>query len=303
MCRFPFVKDGTGHGCGQCVPCRINRRRTWAARMMWESKLSKVNSFATLTYSEEMLPGPSLVPRDLQLWLKRLRYAIEPDRFRFFAVGEYGDISERPHFHVALFGFPPCVFGRSRFPKSGNGGCCPFCDVIRDTWSFGHVVLGTLTFESANYIAQYVTKKMTKADDERLSGRHPEFSRMSMRQGIGAGYASALAGGMLQAGFAERDVDVPESLRVGSRPVPLGRFMRQKLRSAVGRSEETPPVVLALLEEKLLVLRARAERLASDSRGSKALERKIFQKLLSDEHYGLAESKIARFKMKKGGTL
>lgn len=303
MCRSPFVtKEGTGHGCGQCVPCLINRRRNWAHRMVLEAQMHKSNSFATLTYRDEDLPpGQTLVPDHLTLWLKRLRWAIEPDKIRFYAAGEYGTEGTRgmnPHYHVVLFGFPPCIYGVSQYKKDGSGKCCAFCDVIRDTWGYGKIELSEFKYERAAYAAGYITNKLTKANDDRLEGRAPEFARMSLRPGIGASYAAPLASGLLQAHSLFEETDVPGALRHGSRVVPLDRYLRQKLRSAVGRNVETPESALTDYRQKMLVLRARAERLATDCGGSKNLEKKIFQRLLSDEHANAANSKIARFNMK-----
>lgn len=307
MCRSPIIVEGAGHGCGQCLPCRINRRRNWAHRMMLEAQLHKSNSFATLTYRDADLPARGCLELvELQKWLKRFRFAIEPDRVRFFAVGEYGHEGTRefnPHFHVILFGFPPCIYGESTFKKDGSGSCCPFCEVVRDTWGKGKISLSEFKYERAQYCAKYVVKKMTGADDDRLDGRNPEFARMSLRPGIGAHYAPLVSAGLLQAGVLQQQEDVPAALRHGSRIVPFDRYMRQKLRLAVGRNEKTPPSALLEFRQKMLALRARAERLASDIGGSKAMEKKIFQKLLSDEHAGLAGSKIARFKMKSKGKL
>lgn len=302
LCRNPFVKEGIGHGCGQCLPCRINHRRTWAFRIMAEAQLHENNSFLNLTYSDEKVPSDyGLDYRHLRLFLGRLRDRVAPQRFRFYGCGEYETTGERrwnPHFHVALFGFPPCVKGRSSFGKV-SGKCCYFCDLVRDTWGNGHVVLGTLTWSSAHYIAQYVTKKATKDAYDRPPGCESPAARMSMRPGIAAGYAKALAQGLLQAGFSKAQIDVPEAVRDGSRVMPLGRYLRQKLRIELGRDEKTPKVALAEWQAKMLGLRARAARLASDVGGSAALEKKIFSELLKAEHAGAANSKIARFKIQQ----
>lgn len=271
--------------------------------MMMEAALHKNNSFASLTYAEDNLPPDnSLYPYDLVTWLKRFRKAIAPDRVRFFAVGEYGAGGRRewnPHYHVALFGFPPCVYGRSHFPKKG-GSCCPFCDVVRDTWGLGHVVLGTLTFESASYTAQYVTKKMTAADDGRLQGRCPEFARMSLRPGIGAGYAAEAVRNLSEAAPVGPLSDVPSSMQWGSRIVPVDRYMRSKMRASLGRDEKTPAFALSEWQEKMQALRLRAERIASEKGNvSRAYEKKVFQEVLKAEHAGAANSKIARYKIKR----
>ena len=60
--------------CGQCRGCWLERSRVWAVRCTHEASLYEENSFVTLTYSTERLPPRgSLVHRDFQLFMKRLR--------------------------------------------------------------------------------------------------------------------------------------------------------------------------------------------------------------------------------------
>lgn len=215
-CRRPFVKKGAQFGCGQCMPCRVNKRRVWSSRMILEAACHSAASFVTLTYNEENIPDAgTLVPRDLQLWLKRFRKSVGPGRF--FAVGEYGDQSWRPHYHVALYGY-----GRE------YGNC------ISQTWGKGYVDVGDLTPHSACYIAGYTTKKMTSKDDPRLQyGLHPEFARMSLRPGIGAPAIASIATA-LRSRAGERYIndngDVPSVLRNEGREIPIGRYLRGRLR-------------------------------------------------------------------------
>ena len=195
LCRNPYSQGMHLYPCGQCMPCRFNRRREWTHRIMLEANLNTENAFVTLTYSDQTLPLtsqklPTLDRKDLDDWLKRFRSTISPLKIRFYGVGEYGDETQRPHYHVALFGYPPCKYGMSRYRHYVN--CCPNCDLIRDTWKKGNIFLGTLETESAQYIAGYVTKKMTSKSDPRLEGRKPEFAAMSRKPGIGADFMHAI---------------------------------------------------------------------------------------------------------------
>lgn len=105
--------NGQAFGCGQCLPCRVNRRRIWTHRIMLEAAQYHDNSFVTLTYDEEKLPVDlSVTPRTLQLFMKRLR-KVYPNRIRYFGVGEYGDQTMRPHYHLALFNFASCARGQT----------------------------------------------------------------------------------------------------------------------------------------------------------------------------------------------
>lgn len=239
-CERPFShSSGKVFGCGQCLPCRINTRRVWQNRIMLEAACYVDNTFLTLTYSDENLPiNNSVSPREIQLFIKRLRKKT-PTNIRYFACGEYGDVTFRPHYHIALFGYPNCRRGTTRHTRN-NQPCCDICTHTQNAWGLGGISHGTLTKESAAYIAAYTTKKMTKIDDPRLEGRDPEFARMSRRPGIGVGFMHDVASTLLEHGLHEKMLDVPLSLAHGSTKLPLGRFLRRKLRTFVGRPEKQP---------------------------------------------------------------
>lgn len=203
--------------------------------MLLESFLHQRSTFVTLTYAAvpgafshggRDWPAGSVNPRDLVLFLKRLRFRIRPVPVRYFGCGEYGEETWRPHYHLALFGI-----GREATPD------------VQEAWGLGHVYLGDLTAKSAAYIAGYVTKKMTAQDDERLQGRFPEFARMSRRPGIGSDAVAAIAEslndreGCKQIG---RLGDVVASLRHGGKQMPLGRYLKDKLREALGYEKGLP---------------------------------------------------------------
>lgn len=194
---------------------------------MLEAKSHHNSCFTTLTYDQDHLPpGSTLNPQDCTLFLKRLRKSIGKDRsIRYYLVGEYGDQSQRPHYHAAVFGMH----------ESEN-------DRIHDCWGHGSTFTGGLTYDSAQYIAGYVTKKLTSRHDPRLNGRHPEFARMSLRPGIGALSIPAFSEPLsTEHGAAElaRLGDVPTSFREGGQSRPLGRYLRSKLRSELGIDAET----------------------------------------------------------------
>lgn len=228
---------------------------------MLEANLHSENAFLTLTYSDENLPINSqnfatLNPKHLQDWLKRFRKRIEPSRIRYFAVGEYGDETFRPHYHAALFGFKTCLYGRTRLFRPN--GCCPQCDIVSSTWEKGQILLGTLETTSAQYISGYVTKKMTAPDDMRLLGRHPEFARMSLRPGIGADAMHDVASTILEFNLETSQTDVPSALRHGSRNLPLGRYLTRRLRVLTGKDPNAPQETLDKIQEELRPLRETA---------------------------------------------
>lgn len=223
LCVKPFRTRVGEFGCGQCMPCRVNRRRVLTGRIMLESQCHAHNAFVTLTYKDSPW---ELSPEDLRLFLGRLRY-FYPAPFRYYAVGEYGEKNFRPHFHLALFGMS-------------------FLDgeYVQKAWSkdgvpIGFVHMGDLTTDSAQYVAGYVSKKMTAGDDPRLGGRYPEFARSSRRPGIGALAVPAL----VEALKASVGDDVPNEFRMDGRKWPMGRYLKGKIREGLGRDPLVPQVV------------------------------------------------------------
>lgn len=195
---------------------------------MLEALSHEDSAFLTLTYADH---ATSLEKRHVALWLKRLRKRF--GKVRFYAVGEYGEKSERPHYHVALFGVGP-----SEGHTQGHLRCpCDWCKEMKSLWKYGHVDTGTLTPESMAYICGYVTKKMTAKADPRLNGRQPEFATMSLKPGIGAlalkDVAASLNTVPAQVIGLANFGDVPTVLQHGKRKLPLGRYLRGKLREEV----------------------------------------------------------------------
>lgn len=182
--------------CGQCVGCRLDRARDWSLRIGHECKLHEVNWFVTLTYRDECLPiHGSLTYSDFQKFARRVRKSL--GQFRFFVVGEYGEQLGRPHFHAMLFGLElPDV------RKIGVSRCGRYpayeSKVLEALWGHGQVQIGTVTAQSAGYVARYSLKKVNGdlaashyrrvTEDGEIVQITPEFCRMSTRPGIGAGW-------------------------------------------------------------------------------------------------------------------
>lgn len=198
-CYAPWQRvcaDGVARpvGCGQCVGCRLERSRQWAVRIMHEARCHELNSFVTLTY-EKLAPtvdcvrcgkrvlSGSLHYCDYQLFMRRVRLAYPGARF--FMGGEYGEERGRPHFHACLFGvdFADGVYSG----KSPAGFSLFRSDELSNMWGRGLCAYGSVTFESAAYVARYVMKKVTgDGAVDHYQGLVPEFCRMSLKPGIGA---------------------------------------------------------------------------------------------------------------------
>jgi hypothetical protein len=206
---------------------------------MLEAGLYADNAFVTLTYAVDPF---SLDPMDHRRFMDALRKRVAPLRVRFYMVGEYGEKSERPHFHYVLFGYPSC---RRAVEARGKYRCCSACDLLEEVWGKGHIKNLPLEMGSARYVARYVVKKMTRFDDPRLRNRHPEFSRMSLKPGIGHGVLERVASVITRYNLLTPEGDVPVTLRHGDLEWPLGRYLRRKLRLSLGLDERSPHVLSA----------------------------------------------------------
>lgn len=181
--------------CGKCMGCRIAKRREWSVRILHElTTWQGEGVFITLTYKDELLPiNGSLEPRHLQLFWKRLRKYYKGKKIRYYACGEYGENTRRPHYHAIVFGLTMAELEGTR---KNNRLISP---VIDDLWVYGYNVIGTVTSDSAQYVAGYIEKKLNgdKAVEEyEKRGVIAPFSRMS--QGIGGKYAAENAAQIIE---------------------------------------------------------------------------------------------------------
>jgi len=276
MCSNPYIQGGLPFGCGQCIPCRVNKRRIWMHRIMLEATQYADNTFVTLTYDDDNLPEDgSLSVRDVQLFLKRLRKSF-PRKLRFYSVGEYGDQTNRPHYHLCLFNYPNCQRGITDYSLRRKS-CCSSCDAVKSLWSKGNIMLAELNDLTAQYVCGYVVKKMTRSDDYRLEGKKPEFARMSLRPGIGAWIIDDVASTLLLHNLpsCEGKSDVPKTLRHGSREMPLGRYLTRRLRERVGLAPEAPAHIFSEIRSSL-----RPVQEAADAHSPQIGGRSVFKELL-----------------------
>lgn len=229
LCRKPYsLGAALPVGCGQCLPCRISRRRLWADRQVLESMCHGDTIFVTLTYDDKYVPtneegAQCLDPEDVRLFFGRLRKRVGYRAFRYFGCGEYGPQTWRPHYHFNLFGLN--VLARNH---------------IQDAWGMGFVTVQPFATGTAQYVAGYVVKKMTSTGDWRLDGRTPEFARMSRNPGIGAPALKQLAQHLWDnTGWdIVRQKDVPMSVRVDGKLLRLGRYLREQLRTEFHMPED-----------------------------------------------------------------
>lgn len=220
-CKAPYYHPDLGIfcPCGKCLGCSINRRRKWTLRIYLESLCWYNVLFTTLTYSPEHYPeNGNLVSRHLQLFLKRLRRRLSPARIRFFACGEYGTRSLRPHYHLILFG----VSMQEQ-------------DIINDCWDYGFTYSKPADKKSMEYVAGYVTKKYKGYADDVKAGKVKEFLRCSLRPPIGVpAIPYLLEHAKVQLGGN----DVLRVLKIGDKDYPLDRVLKNRMRKFVFSEED-----------------------------------------------------------------
>lgn len=184
--------------CGQCIFCRIHKSVEWTIRCKHESSLHVQNCFVTLTFNDEHVAKTpegllTLPPYQafFQKFLKRLRKSY--GKVRYYAVGEYGSRTFRPHYHAIIFGWFPSDAQIHHFEE---GHPVYISDQLQRLWSdpetkkpYGFVTVGQVTDASIAYVAKYCMKKITgKKADDWYKGRLPESTHMSLKPGIGSGW-------------------------------------------------------------------------------------------------------------------
>lgn len=154
--------------CGTCILCRQEQARQQAVRIVHEAQSHDESSFITLTYSDHFLPDyGSLNYAHLQKFWKRARQHF--GKLRYYAVGEYGDKSLRPHYHAIVFGR---AFTQDRIIIRDPPQMLWTSPTLERLWGMGQVTIGAVNFNTARYTASYVTKKLrskqkyVRIDDE-----------------------------------------------------------------------------------------------------------------------------------------
>lgn len=203
--------------CGKCIGCKLDASKEFASRICMEQVYYPDNAhFVTLTYNDGDLPVKTdygtvyraqgmrsdcldegakavLLFEDLQNWFKRLRRTIEynydrPPDIRYYACGEYGPETLRPHFHICLFGLPGDDLAEHGKNKLGN--MLYTSNLVEETWGHGFAPLAVNNYKTAGYTARYTMKKATGLDNkafDRLGLPH-EFTVSSTKPGLAKRY-------------------------------------------------------------------------------------------------------------------
>lgn len=213
--------------CQQCIFCRLQNSKEKAIRAIHQSKSSDHNCFLTLTYNDECVPK---TPRgtliynyeDIRNFMKRLRYYHSDIKIKSFGCAEYGEKFSRPHFHLCLFNydFPDKKFWRhSQNDWSDEKWPVYRSKELEELWPFGYAEIGSLTTESASYVARYVTKKITGKDKHLHYEDRPPERLVCNSQGIGLEWLKKYA----------TDVLSTDSVIFKSLEMKIPRYYQKKL--------------------------------------------------------------------------
>lgn len=174
-------KTGREFNCGKCMPCRINYTTKWTLRLLLELSEWDTATFLTLTYDDEHLPADyGLHYEDVQKFWKLLRRRCPERNFKYYCCGEYGDTTQRPHYHAI-------VYGLDSYSEDDR-------KLVNELWkhssneyfylSKDHKGMLPVCREDIQYVAGYVRKKLNgELAEKTYQGRSPPFSRCS--HGIG----------------------------------------------------------------------------------------------------------------------
>lgn len=158
--------------CRKCLPCRLNIAREKAIRAVHEASMHSGNTFLTLTYSDEHLESPRLLKPHIQTFMKDLRNHLGNDpehRVGCMYTGEYGEETKRPHWHLLLFNYYP-PDAKYRYTTK-RGDKIYASKTLDEIWGKNDPEkkpseVGSLTMESAGYVARYAAKKLVHGKDQ-----------------------------------------------------------------------------------------------------------------------------------------
>jgi len=182
------------------------------------------SAFLTLTYNDENVPETddghlTLRKKETLKWVDHTSQRIQA--FRYYIVGEYGEESLRPHYHLAVF-----------LPPDGTVG------KITEAWQRGYTSAYPLTRERAAYLARYTTKKLTSDTDPRLKpDQEPEFRSSSKRPALGAAFVSSLVRAYrTRPGqkLIESRGDIEPTVRISGKIYPIPEYIRRHARQHLG---------------------------------------------------------------------
>ena len=215
------LQSGITVNCGHCMACRINYTTAWKLRLLYELSNWDNAMFLTLTYDDEHLPQDyGLHKKELVGFFKRLRsyldYSDEGTKIRYYAVGEYGSKTKRPHYHAIIFGLSPYDVKHKEYIIDAWQHRC-------EDWQFDRsrgrkCSLQPVCPEDIEYVTGYVQKKLSgPLAAEEYGDKERPFAIMS--KGLGLEFALQNADRLRMNGFTY----------INGHKISLPRYYREKL--------------------------------------------------------------------------
>lgn len=194
-----IIYDNIDVPCGKCMECKLDYSREWANRCLMEMVQYPVNMFVTLTYDDEHIKSVygykndkfykihTVSKKDLQDFFKRLRKYYGDQKIRYFGCLEYGEKTHRPHAHAIIFN---AIVPDLELHSMSNTGKVYTSKILADIWKNGNVLVAEANWNTAAYVARYVTKKVGSGESSFIKeyGLEPETIMMSRRPGLGSWY-------------------------------------------------------------------------------------------------------------------
>ena len=167
--------------CRRCLPCRLNIAQEKAIRCIHEAKMHEENIFLTLTYDQENLRSEKLIYSEFKNFMRRVRDKRPEIKIPYMVTGEYGELNKRPHWHAIVFNYQPKDYIYKYTTKRGEKVYTS--EELTKIWGKGNLEFGSVTIDSAGYVARYAAKKLVHGKDEEHD-YHP-IHKTSSQYGIG----------------------------------------------------------------------------------------------------------------------
>ena len=258
QCLTPFYKRDGKKGvwlalpCSQCYTCKMRKVNGWAFRLDQEFKLAQSAHFLTLTYDTEFIPinehlELTLQKSDLQKLFKRIRKENPESQLKYFACGEYGTKTGRPHYHAIVFNETVQAFEKA------------WTDVHTGK-PRGAIHRGDVEPASIYYTLKYMLKSQMRDEVK----KQKEFQLMS--KGLGKNYLTDQSEAWHKADLAKRYyLPVPGNVKC-----PMPRYYKDMLydeheKSSIGASiraaiEKDEPISDRELNERVMTLSRKLKR-------------------------------------------
>lgn len=85
-------------------------------------------------------------------------------KISFMVTGEYGELNKRPHWHAILFNYRP-TDEKPKYQTERKEQVWE-SKYLTDLWGKGSVEYGSVTMDSAGYVARYAAKKLVHGNDQ-----------------------------------------------------------------------------------------------------------------------------------------